>query len=463
MTQRVDALRDELVDVISKAVQISSVNPKYPGQVYDDVVGGEGEVSKFVAEVYRSLGAEVDVWAIEPGRENAVGVVKGAGGGRSLIYNGHVDVVPPGDPAKWKSGDPFSGKIEADRIWGRGATDMKAGILAQAFAARALGECGVKLKGDLILEAVVGEEVMDHECGVTATVKRGYKADAAVVSEPSAPPAPLAVIPVSPGLLWFSVTVPGKATHASMRGPTMRAGGDMSIGVNAIDKGVFIFQALRQLEDEWGLTKQHPLFSPGHFTLHPGVVTGGPYGVLVPFVISEFMTIEYCVWYHPEEDPEDVKREIETHIERAASMDVWLREHPPVVEWKMNWPANTPDADEITAATCAAHERSAQGHPLRGARGRDRLRGRRGRELADEGRDAGDQLRAGRPARGACRRRVRPDRRGDVRGAHLRAARDGLVRNRLRGAGRGSRGSQHPGLPGVRAPSAPADPGAPHG
>ena len=156
---------------------------------------------------------------------------------------------------------------------------------------------------------------MDHECGVTATVKRGYMADAAVVSEPSAPPAPLAVIPVSPGLLWFSVTVPGKATHASMRGPTMRAGGDMSVGVNAIDKGVFIFQALRQLEDEWGLTKQHPLFSPGHFTLHPGVVTGGPYGVLVPFVISEFMTIEYCVWYHPDEDPEDVKREIETHID----------------------------------------------------------------------------------------------------------------------------------------------------
>ena len=269
VTQRIDALRDELVDAISRAVKIASVNPKYPGQVYDEVVGGEGEVSKLVAEVYRGLGAEVDLWAIEPGRENAVGVIPGSGGGRSLIYNGHVDVVPPGDPAKWKSGDPFSGRIEADRVWGRGSTDMKAGILAQAFAARALGECGVKLKGDLILEAVVGEEVMDHECGVTATVKRGYKADAAVVSEPSAPPAPLAVIPVSPGLLWFSVTVPGKATHASMRGPTMRAGGDMSVGVNAIDKGVFIFQALRQLEDEWGLTKKHPLFSPGHFTLHP--------------------------------------------------------------------------------------------------------------------------------------------------------------------------------------------------
>ena len=75
MIKRVDALRDELVDAISKAVRIPSVNPKYPGQVYDEVVGGEGEVSKFVAEVYEALGADVDVWAIEPGRENAVGVV----------------------------------------------------------------------------------------------------------------------------------------------------------------------------------------------------------------------------------------------------------------------------------------------------------------------------------------------------------------------------------------------------
>ena len=145
--ERIDALRDELVDAISQAVRIPSVNPKYPGQVYDEVVGGEGEVSKLVAEVYEALGAEVDLWAIEPGRENAVGVIPGAGGGRSLIYNGHVDVVPPGDPAKWKSGDPFSGRIDGDRIWGRGSTDMKAGILAQAFAARALGECGVQAAG----------------------------------------------------------------------------------------------------------------------------------------------------------------------------------------------------------------------------------------------------------------------------------------------------------------------------
>lgn len=359
---RVDSMEKELVDAISQAVRIHSVNPKYPGQDYDEVVGGEGEVSKFMARIYEGLGAEVDLFAIEPGRENAVGTLRGAGGGRSLIYNGHVDVVPPGDSANWKSGDPFSGRVDDDRVWGRGSTDMKAGILAQAFAARAIAESGVKLAGDLILESVVGEEVMDHECGVTATVKRGYVADAAIVSEPSAPPSPLAVIPVSPGLLWFSVTVAGKATHSSMRGRTIRAGGEgPAVGVNAIDKGLVIFEAIRRLEEEWGQTKTHPLFAPGHFTIHPGVVQGGPHGVLVPFVISEFMTIEYCVWYSPDDDPEDVKREIEAQIERAAQTDAWLREHAPVVEWKLNWPANTPDADEITAAMSAAHVRAATG------------------------------------------------------------------------------------------------------
>src|SRR5581483_5055235 len=115
----VDALQGELVDTLSRAVRIESVNPKYPGQDYERVVGGEGEVSKFMGDLYRALGAEVDLFAVEPGRENAVGVLKGAGGGRSLIYNGHVDVVPVGDPENWKSGDPFSGRIDGDRVWGR--------------------------------------------------------------------------------------------------------------------------------------------------------------------------------------------------------------------------------------------------------------------------------------------------------------------------------------------------------
>lgn len=356
----VDARRDEIAQTLSQVIRIESVNPKYPGQVYDEVVGREGDASKVMAQIYRSMGAEVDVFAVEPGRENAVGVVRGSGGGRSLIYNGHVDVVPPGDPAIWTGGNPFSGRNDGQRIWGRGASDMKSGVVAQAFAARALADAKVALQGDLILEAVVGEEVMDHEAGVTATIKRGYTADAAVVSEPSAPPAPLAVVPVSPGLWWFSVTVPGKPTHASMRANLIRAGGlGDEVGVNAIDKGVDMFLAMRRLEDEWGQSKRHALFPPGHFTIHPGVVTGGPKGVLVPFIVSEFMTIEYCCWYHPDEQPEAVRAEIEEHIHRAAQLDPWLREHPPVVEWKLNWPSFSVDPGHpICLAIGDAHERA---------------------------------------------------------------------------------------------------------
>lgn len=361
--EKVHGLRDALVEAVGEAVRIPSVNPRYPGQVYDDVVGGEGAVSRYVAGIYEQIGCEVDVFAIEPGRDNAVGTLRGRGGGRSLIFNGHIDVVPPGDLGAWTSGDPYSGRHDGDRIWGRGSTDMKGGVLAQAFAAMALREAGVELAGDLILEAVAGEEVMNHDIGTTAVVERGYRADAAVVAEPSAPPAPLAVVPVTPGLLWFSLTVRGKASHASMRAEAIRAGGlGSAVAVSAIDKGVAMFMAIRELEEQWGQTKRHELFAPGHFTIHPGVVTGGPEGVLVPFVVSEFMTTEYCVWYHPDDDPADVRAEIEQHVARAAQLDPWLREHPPEFEWKLTWPAARVAADHpIVSATLDAHELAAVG------------------------------------------------------------------------------------------------------
>ena len=159
-----------------------------------------------------------------------------------------------------------------------------------------------------------------------------------------------------------------------MRAETFRAGGSgAAVGVNAIDKGFEIFQAIRKLEDEWGQTKSHPLFAPGHFTIHPGVVVGGPVGVLVPFVVSEVMTIEYCVWYHPDDKPEDVRREIEEHVHRAAQLDSWLREHPPTLDWKLNWPAsqapaNHPIIDAVRKAHVAAAEgtRFAGEPPIRG-------------------------------------------------------------------------------------------------
>lgn len=367
--QTVDDMKQEIVDGVSRVVQVPSVNPKYPGIDRAEVLGGESAANEIVAGWYRKIGAEVDVWAEEPKRNNVVGVIKGAGGGRSLIFNGHIDTVPTGRHQDWMFSNPFSGRVEGNNIYGRGACDMKGGVVAQAMAATAMRRAGVRLRGDLILESVVGEEVMDHEAGTSATVRRGYKADAAIVSEPSASgDTPLTVVPVSPGLLWMAVTCVGKASHASNRAETIRAGGPGArVGVNAIDKGNFIFNALLKLEQEWGITKKHHLFNPGHFVLHPGVITGGPHGVLVPFIISEFCTIEYAIWYHPEEDSEAVKKEVEGYIQHAAALDEWLRDNPPKVEWKLHWPPfNIPEDHPIVRTIAAAHEEASKGTRFEG-------------------------------------------------------------------------------------------------
>jgi acetylornithine deacetylase len=361
---RLDEMEHELVDAVSRAVRIPSVTPNYPGERYEDHVGGEGAVSRAVAELYREAGCEVDVFGLVPGRENAVGVLRGAGDGRSLIFNGHVDVVPPGPAAEWTGGDPWSGRVADGALWGRGSVDMKAGVVAQAFAAIALERAGIRLRGDLILEAVVGEEMMEHELGTTACIERGYRADAAVVSEPSAPPEALAVVPATPGLMWFEVSVVGRATHTSMRGETIRPGGyGSAVGVNAIDKAVIVYEALRELERRWGDEKAHPLFRPGHFSIHPGVFVGGPSSGLVPFAISDTARIDYVTWFPPDEPPEAIRAEIEACIGAAAATDPWLREHPPAVEWKSHWPSSSVDPSHpIVAAAVAAHER-ASGRP----------------------------------------------------------------------------------------------------
>jgi acetylornithine deacetylase len=250
--------------------------------------------------------------------------------------------------------------VDAGRVFGRGTCDMKGGLVAGAIAARAIRDAGIALRGDLVLHAVVGEEMMEHELGTTACVERGYRADAAVVAEPTAPPVPLAVCPVSPGVLWFTVTVAGKATHPALRGETVRPGGPgAAVGMSAVDEVVILHQALRRLEDEWRTTKTHPLFTPGHFSIMPGVIVGGPRSGLVPFVVPDEARLEVLVWYHPDESADDVRAEIAAWIDRASQADAWLRAHAPVIEWRHHWPRSVLDpAHPIVAATAAAHERA---------------------------------------------------------------------------------------------------------
>ncbi|GAA5160926.1 MULTISPECIES: M20/M25/M40 family metallo-hydrolase [Amycolatopsis] len=353
----VDRLAGRLAASLSEAIRIPSVNPKYPGQDYDRVVGPEGEVARLMADLYAGAGADVELVAVEKGRDNACARIRGTGGGRSLLLNGHVDVVPPGREHKW-SATPFSGQITDEAVLGRGATDDKAGTVAAAYAALALKEAGVRLRGDLVLQAVVGEEIGDHECGTTAALEAGYTADAAIVCEPSnfGEEAPN-LVPVTPGLLWFSVSLEGKAAHSGLRGltvhPTLEG---EALGVNTVDKFWVVYSALRQLENEWALRDRHPLFRPGYFNILPGVLRANPEGIEVPFFLADTLTAEYCIYHHPDRTNEEVIAEVEETVRRACANDSWLRQHPPVFEWKLLWPPyTTPSGHELVASLIGAH------------------------------------------------------------------------------------------------------------
>jgi acetylornithine deacetylase len=161
----------------------------------------------------------------------------------------------------------------------------------------------------------------------------------------------------------MTLTCTGKATHSSVRDELIRAGGRGSeVGVNAIEKGIEVLRSLQKLEEHWGQSKRHPLFKPGHFTIHPGVITGGPHSVLIPFVVSEFCRIEYAIWYPPQESVDAIKREIEEWVHRTAQLDPWLEEHPPTIEWKLHWPPAEIKPEHPVAQCChqAAREAGVQ-------------------------------------------------------------------------------------------------------
>ncbi|MEA2525066.1 MAG: formylaminopyrimidine deformylase [Thermomicrobiales bacterium] len=361
---QIDAMRDEITATLQTLVRIPSITPKYPGLDYDEVVGGEKRCNEALIPTLKAAGAEIDLWEEEPGRGNLVGVVKGSGGGRSLIYNGHIDTVPPGDPATWTGGDPYAAEVRDGKIYGIGACDMKAGIAAQSMAAVALKRCGVQLQGDLILESVCGEETMDHNVGVSATVKRGYTADAAIVTEPCALPYPAKVAPCSVGSAWLRITVQGKATHILVRGELIWPGGaGEAYGVNAIDKGIFIANAVRKLEENWGLTKSHPLYRPGHFNIGMNLMVGRPPGPPVPFIVPHEAILDYIVIYLPNETSDAVFAEVETFLNGVYDQDPWLKRNRPTMEWRHNWPPYDTPLDHPICQTIAQAHQEALGVP----------------------------------------------------------------------------------------------------
>jgi len=277
----------DLVNLTRDLVRLRSINP--PGE--------EREAAEFVAKWMRNLGLAVDMYEALPGRPNVVGTLKGKSGNPVLMVNGHLDVVPEGDRASW-SVDPFGGELKSGRLYGRGANDMKGAIASALIATKAIVESGAELDGDLMLAAVVDEEVSG--AGTQRLVDKGYRADMAVVAEPTE----LKLHIAHKGLARVEIVTKGKAAHGS----------NPRAGLNAIYKMSKVVSALEAFLPELEKRK-HPLV--GNCSINVGTVQGGTKFNVVP----DLCRIEVDRRLIPREPPDNVGREISEILTRLKSKD----------------------------------------------------------------------------------------------------------------------------------------------
>jgi acetylornithine deacetylase len=315
----VSPLRREIVAALQELVRI-------PSQT-----GAEGSAQEAVARLMRAHDLDVEIWepdvaALEEqsesvtladgfaGRPNVVGVCRGRGRGRSLIMNGHIDTVEVGESEAWRY-SPLGGDVVDGRIYGRGACDMKGGVIANLFALRALQLAGFAPAGDVIVESTVSEE--DGGAGALAAVLRGYVADGAIISEPTN----LAIVTAQGGALMFRIQVPGLSAHACVRDE----------GVSAVEKFAYLHQGLLAFEDRRNVEITHPLYAGMRIKapINIGVVRGGSWASSVP----ESLIAEGRAGLVPGEDLSTFKTELGTEIAMLAAADPWLRDHPPTVTW----------------------------------------------------------------------------------------------------------------------------------
>jgi acetylornithine deacetylase len=337
---------DDLVELVCALVRLDTTSVDLsPGS--ERTENAEAELQAFVGDRLRALGADVDQWEPDPeeladhpmmppwhhwrNRPLTVGTIRGTGGGRSLVVNGHIDVVAPGDG--WTS-PPFAAEVRDGRIYGRGACDMKGGVGAALFALEALTACGIQLGGDVVFEAVPDEETC--AMGTVAAIARDYRGDAGLVPEPTR----FNLWVATRGLLHGTLSVPGRSAHAEMNQPSWREGG----GVNAIQKAVYLLGALDRLGAEWAerADKRHPLLgTPG---LHPTGIRGGTFISNVP----ERCTIDLNTTYLPGNADERgygsiPREEIVGAVAETAAEDDWLAEHPPTWSWYTDYPPSEID------------------------------------------------------------------------------------------------------------------------
>lgn len=250
------------------------------------------------------------------GRPNIVGTLKGAGGGRSLIMNGHIDVVTIGDPERW-SCEPFGAEEKDGRIYGRGTSDMKGGLWAMITALEAIIRSGIRLKGDILIQSVVNEEHAGN--GSLSCAARGYKADAALVGEPTGSGF---YSKISGGGVYWEIRIAGKEAHTGSRWKNGEAN-----GISAIEKTPAVISALmarEKLENE----------DEVKLSLGIGTIRGGDYATST----ARECVISGVVYFSPAlgtgaEGIRKVKNLFRDAIDEACAEDEWLSEHKPEVSY----------------------------------------------------------------------------------------------------------------------------------
>lgn len=291
----------------------------------------EGKAQAIIVEKCRELGLDIDLWEIGDdtlrshrhfycdrkdfsGNPNLVAVRKGKGGGKSLILNGHIDVVPEGNPGDWNE-DPYSGSARDGKVYGRGTTDMKGGTVSLLLALEAIISLGIELKGDVIFQSVIEEE--SGGAGTLAAVLRGYRADGAIIPEPTN----MKLFPLQQGSMWFRLTIKGKAAH----------GGTRYEGVNAIELAMEVINEIRKLEKARNEALDHPLYQniPIPIPINFGKITSGEW----PSSVPDMAVIEGRFGIAPTEKMEAAQKALVDCIARLNAANEWFRSKPIELEW----------------------------------------------------------------------------------------------------------------------------------
>lgn len=293
--------------------------------------GNEQSAQGFMADELAARGYEVDRWQIDiaeirhlPGfspvlgpYEDAVNVVGShrsrTNRGRSLILNGHIDVVPAGPLDMWDS-PPFEPRVEGGWLYGRGGGDMKAGLASNLFALDALAACGLAPGGDVFFQSVVEEECTGN--GALACLARGYVADAALIPEPFSEH----LVTAQLGVIWFQVHLKGLPTHVAFAGS----------GANAIEAAIPLIGALHEMEHRWNAAENRPAeyaHADHALNLNIGRIEGGDWTSSVP----AWSVFDVRMAIFPGQSIDAAKAEIEQVILDAARENAFLRNSLPEI------------------------------------------------------------------------------------------------------------------------------------